>query len=343
MPRKIMKGKQKTGSVIKVAQKQRNDPGSKDTVTSPSNEVNKAMEMEATEKTPVKRGRVTRKVSEGITKATAKAVATFAENDQDYEMEVEAPETNEFNSESLDDEQSEVITFKGQNNNTTIAAEKETKGRSKERKDTELNEEAIRSPDTSDSEGKIVSEDDDTDTSNDTSSMDTSEGESEAEVENCARSNNKAKKMLNKSKPGTSSEANREEIIDAAVARFQDVFMKSGLTETADLLRKQMEQKNQTTNKEDDQRKRGESMKRKLKSNNKSMSELNKLMSQASTSELTVYKNAVENQINMHLSSSSEELKPIDTSDEVIDSDETADFTKLNKSLVEDFIADTRE
>ena len=43
------------------------------------------------------------------------------------------------------------------------------------------------------------------------------------------------------------NEFNREEIIDAAVAKFQDVFMKSGLMETANFLKQQMEdQKKQT-------------------------------------------------------------------------------------------------
>ena len=72
------------------------------------------------------------------------------------------------------------------------------------------------------------------------------------------------------------------------------------------------------------------------------MKQINDIMSKASTSKLTVYRNAVECQLSKRASSSSEEeIKMIDTSDEIIDSDETADMKNESNSMIENFIVDS--
>ena len=82
--------------------------------------------------------------------------------------------------------------------------------------------------------------------------------------------------------------------------------------------------------------------------------DFSKILSKASTSELTVYKNAVDNQINKMISSSSEEDEMIDTSDELLmemgelddspgEGNGRTGLLKGNSDLIHNFITDVRE
>ena len=144
----------------------------------------------------------------------------------------------------------------------------------------------------------------------------------------------------------------RNEIINAAVDRFQDVFMKSGFLEKADQIQKQLEaqaQEKSTTvaapkPEPKKQTQKGEKSLNKNKTN--PIAELNRIMSQASTLELTIYKNAVENKISKRASTSSEEefnSPLVETSDELEISDESNKIGIDNGTLIENFITDVRE
>ena len=142
---------------------------------------------------------------------------------------------------------------------------------------------------------------------------------------------------------------NREEIIDAAVAKFQDVFMKTGIFETANLLKKQLEPNQDSRKREQAVTKnKGEEFSKKKISKdkfNQSIGELNKLMSRASTSELTIYRNAVDRQISRFSSDDEQgKLKIANSSDEQINiSDESNETQPFDNSIIEHFIADVRE
>ena len=157
----------------------------------------------------------------------------------------------------------------------------------------------------------------------------------------------------------------KEEFIDAAVAKFQDVLLNGSFVQaTAQMVQKQLEV-NQHAFERDAQKEKipvqGKEKtfskdKNKLKNTNGKLGELNSIIAKASNSELTVYKNAVENLIQKRVSSSSEEdmdltqdflqelIVPIDTSDELeMDSDENVLAGNKNESLINQFIADARE
>ena len=79
------------------------------------------------------------------------------------------------------------------------------------------------------------------------------------------------------------------------------------------------------------------------------MEDLNRLMSKASTLELTVYRSAIENHINKRISSSSEDEDGktnevgINTSDELGMGISADSNDNENNSMIEQFIADARE
>ena len=83
------------------------------------------------------------------------------------------------------------------------------------------------------------------------------------------------------------------------------------------------------------------------------MENLNNMMSHASTSELTIYRNAVDKHISKRISSSSEEeqeqpelnkTKIVNSSDEWETSGESNELqTDNNNFMIEDFIAEARE
>ena len=174
---------------------------------------NKMQIEEARPETPVPK-----EVSQALKRATRKAVATFKENEENVTMEVDinAPE-NEFNSEEEDEQQSEV-TFKVSKirNKRMNSPEKEMES------DGEF----------TDSEGDVQSSD---------------EGEILSDEDDYQRKNGKGKmtdqgssKKIQSCNSASLKEDEKEGIINAAVAKFQDVFMKSGIVETANLLKKQL-------------------------------------------------------------------------------------------------------
>ena len=76
------------------------------------------------------------------------------------------------------------------------------------------------------------------------------------------------------------------------------------------------------------------------------LKQINDIMSKASISELTVYRNAIKCQLsksNLASSSSEEEIKMVDTSKEIVDSDETADMKNDSNSMIKNFIVDSCE
>ena len=137
--------------------------------------------------------------------------------------------------------------------------------------------------------------------------------------------------------------------------------MKSGFIETANKLQKRLDDVEQMDrNKEEREKKNNRTSSNRKKGNNKGKykgsNSIKDLIGKASNSELTIYKNAVENQISKRFSLSSSEgeintsdeinvsnesVKKINTSDEFVESDETMDM--LNDSLIEQYISDMRE
>ena len=138
----------------------------------------------------------------------------------------------------------------------------------------------------------------------------------------------------------------KDEFMDAAVAKFQEVFLKSGFIETANQMQKRFEKDLKTKT-----AKRGKGINAVC---------LDSLFGKVSVSELTVYKLAVENHINKQNSSSPEDedagkSNKLDnrrneadqgqltsSSDDMDNSDEGHDHV-YNESLIEEFIAESRE
>ena len=104
----------------------------------------------------------------------------------------------------------------------------------------------------------------------------------------------------------TEGNKEKEEFIDAAVAKFQDVLLNDSFVQaTAQMVQKQLEA-NQNVIEKDAQKERipvqgkektSSKDRYKLKNPNSKLGELNSIIAKASNSELTVYKNAVENLI----------------------------------------------
>ena len=169
----------------------------------------------------------------------------------------------------------------------------------------------------------------------------------------------------------------RAEFMDEAMNKFHEIFMSSGFMQsTADMIQKKMLQNqeqgvNKIRKEESDGRNptRYKSKTDRETGNRSKWNEgicpniihphLSKLINRASTSELTVYKNAVENQINKRTSSSSEEdNEGMNISDNTINglSDlmeidqapldhlipKTCD-QEANNAMIENFISDVRE
>ena len=170
----------------------------------------------------------------------------------------------------------------------------------------------------------------------------------------------------------------KEQIIDEAVSKFKEVFQKSGIIETTSQLQRQLAESQRTVRdqareieklaKADKANKAmrpntvlgkllGELMNRRknfIVDNQEKVKKINELMSRASDSELTVYKNTVENQMNKRESSSSDEI--LNFSDEVtvietnlIQSSQQMEVKQQNlnslqqDSLIDEFIADTQK
>ena len=127
--------------------------------------------------------------------------------------------------------------------------------------------------------------------------------------------------IKDKAEKGEEYPVNREEIIDAAVAKMKDVFVKSGLmvTMAGSSSEKSLQDKDGDKQDQTKSRKRQEMKHDKHGKYNSAgikkksgvatgtkfrMEDLNRLMSKASTLELTVYRSAVENHINKRISSS---------------------------------------
>ena len=258
---------------------------------------------------------------EGVRRATenaVKAMAEFREENRNFVMEVDTEDDGEFQS----DNKSHVITF-----NEAVQGPAEVQGDETEENDTASEHE---------SEGEVHSDDEIFD----------------------------EQQEVNQPAQNVQVNINREEIIDAAVAKFQDVFMSSGIMETMSLVKKQLktdEEKNKhrqgkggkCRSKSIDKKERGEFLTNLSRPTDHNLSKLNKLMSQASTAELTIYRNAMESQINKRTSSSSEdEIDQLEnkghSSDleqsEVEISDESQEVVQShNNPFIDEFVADARE
>ena len=148
----------------------------------------------------------------------------------------------------------------------------------------------------------------------------------------------------------------KELILDEAVSKFEEVLQKSGFIETASQMQKQLIESQQTVQSQAkelgrltkyDRSRRDNAGKvvnnntsRALKINGEKTKRINDIISRASDYELTVYKNAVENQISKRDSSSSEDV--LNSSDEIMVIDTNANDTIGHSSqLIDQFIADT--
>ena len=107
-------------------------------------------------------------------------------------------------------------------------------------------------------------------------------------------------------------QAMKDEFIDAAVAKFQGVFLKSMFMEATKKLQQCLEEveKSSVTKQQhcqDTREKPKDPPPRRGKHSNKNRKneDIDQIISKASNSLLTIYKNAVENQINKRASSSS--------------------------------------
>ena len=120
------------------------------------------------------------------------------------------------------------------------------------------------------------------------------------------------------------------------MAKFQDVFMSSGIVETANLLKQQLNQKEPTNGADD-----GKGTKSSNRGKSVNMNQLNKLMSKASTSELTVYRNAIERKISKRMSSSSDEENNKTNSIDLCYG--VNDDCRSGNTIIDNFIADARD
>ena len=253
-------------------------------------------------------------------------------------MEVQAEDLENFQgeeNEEVNEGDSEIVTFKNdlksRNNNASPSR--------------------YSSQDSTDSEGELSSSDD-------------SEGEDLQNEGNSGRDVNQARmksqakdKFVNQMMEAKGASSTKEEFIDAAVAKFQEVFMKSGFIEMANKLQKQLEEVEKEKNQKDTDatkvkqtgNKHCSSDSNKIKDSNR----ISKMLSQASNSELTIYQNAVQNQINKRNNSSEEETgntsgessenRMINSSDEVEDDLNEMVNEMINNSMVEQFIVDVRD
>ena len=243
-------------------------------------------------------------------------------------MEVEADENNEFQSAGEDGESNEsnVVTFRKQgHNNNASPMQMEDSG--------------------SESEGEIVSDTDKNSRSSDEEDEELMNVSMEWEIQgkkDKVKSDFVQAMMIDK-------ERTKEEFVDAAMEKFQEVFMKSGILETATKLQKHLDRVE--ASKEKLPRPTAEQKRKGKKQPNNCGKEIDKILGQASTLELTVYKNAVKNEIekkrNSGSSSDQEQREPmeidvrqVNSSDELDDSDEMGKM--LNESMVEEFIAEAR-
>ena len=155
----------------------------------------------------------------------------------------------------------------------------------------------------------------------------------------------------------------KSQIIDEAVNKFQEVFMSSNLVQKTNDLQQQLIDSNrklEAQSRELERLQRLENARRKEdlpNSKTKGQSgredreriskQINEIFSKASDSELTIYKNAVENQISKRESSSSDEC--FNSSDEimnVVELDQLGQRQELGQeidnSLIKQFISDVR-
>ena len=183
-----------------------------------------------------------------------------------------------------------------------------------------------------------------------------SDSESEAEIQEARSEDEKPEEEsedeIEEGEIDRSNQNNfsKEEIIDEAVAKFQDVFMKSGFIETMSLMKQQLENNNKEKEKnkvipvrENEASHKNRRMRNDQPPKQGNLRTLDKLMSQASMSELTIYRNAVENHINKRNSSSSEEDEKIVADEGMEISDESKESNEFNNSLIDEFIAEARE
>ena len=207
-----------------------------------------------------------------------KTEASFIEGEDSFLMKVQAEDLENFQreeNEEVNEGDSEIVTFKNnlksRNNNASLSR--------------------YSSQDSTDSEGELSSSDD-------------SEGEDLQNKGNSGRDVNQARmksqakdKFVNQMMEAKGASSTKEEFIDAAVAKFQEVFMKSGFIETVNKLQKQLEEVEKEKNQKDTDatkvkqtgNKHCSSDSNKIKDSNR----ISKMLSQASNSELTIYQNAV--------------------------------------------------
>ena len=176
--------------------------------------VNKASSSKQAGKTSKEKGKT-------YTLSENKVSINFEDNEEQFQMEVEAEDDQQFESGSENENDAEVsFRQRGRNNNASPMQE-----------DCADNTE-------SDSDGEIVTTDSEDDTA-------TKDGENTEE--SCLRKN--AKQQRNAAKDNFVSEMmnqrhnkTKEEFVDVAVAKFQEVFMKSGFLETANKLQKKLDE-----------------------------------------------------------------------------------------------------
>ena len=221
----------------------------------------------------------------GLESRKDKVQANFTEDSDNFVMEVNAEQEQEFQS---SDEEADISfnTRRSDLNNNASPARDDL------------------DPDT---EGEIFSESEEESQNegNELNQLDPNEGKEQAKEQFVMA-------MLKE------KEKTKSEFVDAAMAKFQEDFMKSGFMETASKLQKQLEDTQKfsgnaarlkvssQTPKKSQGNHRGSSGRKELLPS-KDEDKLNNLLSRASVSELMVYRNAVENQINKkHHSDSSE-------------------------------------
>ena len=269
----------------------------------------------------------------------------------------------EFQASDAEDNESEIVQFNhsrrvSKNNNAVIDKRKEAQNISME--EGEIEKEIETNAEGSDSEQEME--------------VDSDQGSSDDEV------------LEAKADPGKGKGRKRdmqEEFLDEAMNRFHEVFMSSGFIQTtADLVQRKMKdsQASQPSkqakeiSEDHGERERymnqTDSTKHVSRGNNKEGKEgsrshkeshhssqggnnvfvidpkISNLLSKASMSELTVYKNAVENQINKRTSSSSEEFEEGDLSDEVEQYNnvqQEGQVDSRNQNLIDEFISDVRK
>ena len=213
------------------------------------------------------------------------AIANFEESNEFVTMEASGLNI-EFRSDESSSEDEEIATQGDKNNNATT-----TPGKAKRKKGGNKSASKGLQPD----EGELLSDED------------------------SARINRMEEKKVSSSRKthrGSLQKDEREDLIGEAMSRMQDLIVKTGFVETANLLQKQLVE-NKAINE-----KLMESTRIKGNEN------FEQILPNNATSEVTIYRNAVANEIGKRDSTSSEE--DVNNISDEIDPRNSAEFSDLN-------------